>query len=230
MVGIEGRAQVGGLGLFLEADHFTGTADFHHPEARHFIRTNGQSREGDVGAGIIVVLEHQPVVHFVNVVAGKNQHMLRLFRADGVDVLVNRVRGAHVPIGADPLHGRQDLNELAQFLGHDTGPAFADVAVERERFVLGEDVDPAQVGVDAVGEGDIDNAVVAAEGNRRFGPISCQGEKPFTRSPGQQYSKCVFHSVTAAPVLTLSLEVRCCAFSLLQRRCAGSAESVHPAH
>ena len=147
---IEGRAQVGGLGLFLETDHFASAAYFHHPEAGHFIRTNRQRSQGYVGAGIVVVLEHQPVVHFVNVVAGENEHMLRLLRADGVDVLVNRIRGTHIPIGADPLHRRQDLNKLAQFLGDNTGPALADMAVERERLVLGEDVDPAQVGVDAV--------------------------------------------------------------------------------
>ena len=143
MVGIEGRAQGGGLGLFLEADHFARPAHFHHPETRHFIRPDGERGEGHIRAGIIVVIEHQPVIHFVNVVAGKNEHMLWLLGADGVDILVNRVGGAHVPVGADPLHGRQDLNELAQFLGHDAGPAFADVAVERERLVLGEDVDPA---------------------------------------------------------------------------------------
>ena len=109
--------------------------------------------------------------------------MLRLLGANRVDVLVNGVGRAHVPVRADPLHGRQNLDELAQFLGHNAGPAFADMAVERERLVLGEDVDPAKVGVDAIGERDIDNAVVAAKGNRWLGPISRKGEKPLTRSP-----------------------------------------------
>ncbi len=77
--------------------------------------------------------------------------MLRLLGADRVNVLVNGVGRAHVPVRADPLHGGQNLDELAQLLGHDAGPAFADMAVEGERLVLGEDVDPAQVGVDAIG-------------------------------------------------------------------------------
>ena len=130
--------------------------------------------------------------------------MLGLLGADGVDVLVNRVGGAHVPVGADPLHGGQNLDELAQFLGHNAGPALADVAVERKSLVLGEDVNPAQIGVDAIGEGDVDNAVVATERNRGLSPVPREGEEPLTRSACQKYSKCVFHAV-----LTLYLEVRC---------------------
>ncbi len=51
-------------------------------------------------------------------------------------------------------------------VGDDGAPALADVAVEGERLVLGEDVDVAEVGVDAVGEGDVDDAVLAGEGGR----------------------------------------------------------------
>ncbi len=131
------------------------------------------------------MLQHQPIIHFVDMVAGKDEHVLRLLGADRVNVLVNRIGRSHVPVGADPLHGRQNFNELAQFLGHDAGPAFAYVAIERERLVLGEDVDPAQVGIDAVGKGDIDDAVSPAERHCGFRPITRQREKPFTRSPRQ---------------------------------------------
>ena len=51
-------------------------------------------------------------------------------------------------------------------------PAFTNVAVERERFVLREDVNAAQVGVQAIRKSDVDDAVNAAEGDGRFGAIA----------------------------------------------------------
>jgi hypothetical protein len=60
------------------------------------------------------------------------------------------------------------------------------VAVEGEGLVLGEDVDAAEVGVDAVGEGDVDDAVLAAKGDGGFGAIAGEREEPLTcpRPPG----------------------------------------------
>ena len=51
-------------------------------------------------------------------------------------------------------------------------PSFTDVAIERERFVLREDVDLAQLGIEAIRQRDVDDAVDAAEGHRRLGPVA----------------------------------------------------------
>ena len=114
-------------------------------------------------------------------VAGENEHMFRLFGADGVDILVHRVRGALVPLFTDPLHGRQYFDELSHLAAQDV-PALADVPIQRQRFVLGENVDSPQVRVDAIGEGDIDDAIDAAEGDGRFCPVARQGIEPLPRS------------------------------------------------
>ena len=135
----------------------------------------------------------QRVVHLVDVVAGEDEDVLRLFGADGVDVLVDGVGGALVPGLGDALHGREDLDELAELAGDDGAPAFADVAVEGERLVLGEDVDVAQVGVDAVGEGEVDDAVLAGERDGRLGAVARQGEEPFAGTTGEQNTKRVSH-------------------------------------
>ena len=71
--------------------------------------------------------------------------------------------------------------------------AQADMAIERQRFILGENVNPAQVGVDAVRQGDVDDAVNAAEGNGRFGPVASQGIEPLARAASQEDSGGVFH-------------------------------------
>ncbi len=151
------------------------------------------------GVVLVVVLQHPAVVHLVDVVAGKDDHVLRLLAADGIDVLVHSVCGAHVPVGAGALHGWQQLEELAQFLGHDAGPAFAHVPVERECLVLGEDVDLAQAGVDAVGEGDVDDAVMTAKGDGRFGAIASEWKEALPGPARQQYSESISHVHVTCP-------------------------------
>jgi hypothetical protein len=59
------------------------------------------------------------------------------------------------------------------------------VAIEREGFVLSEDEDAAEAGVDAVGESDIDDAVVAAKGDCGLGAIAGEGEEAFSGSARQ---------------------------------------------
>ena len=58
-----------------------------------------------------------------------------LFAHDRIEVLVDRVGRALIPVLAHALLRRQDLDELAELLGHDA-PAHADVPVERQRLVL----------------------------------------------------------------------------------------------
>ena len=153
--------------------------DFDDAEMIGLLGIDQDGGQSDVGAGVAVLLQHQLVIHLVDVVAGEDEHVLGLLGADGVDVLVDGVGGALIPVVAHALHGRQDLDELAHLAADDV-PAFADMAIERQRLVLGEDVDAAQVGIDAVGEGDVDDAVDAAEGHGRLGAVARQG---IERSP-----------------------------------------------
>ena len=44
----------------------------------------------------------------------------------------------------------------------------------------------AQIGVDAVGEGDVDDAVLAGKGNGWFCAIAGEGEKPFACTTGKK--------------------------------------------
>ena len=182
-VGIEGRAEAGRapaspgspcISPFLR--------HLDHAEPRHLVGRNGQRGQRDFGVGLLVVVQHAAVVHLVDVVAAEDDHVLGLLAADRIDVLVHRVGRAHVPVGAGALHGRHQLEELAQLLRHNARPAFADVPVQRERLVLREDIHAAQAGIDAVGKRDIDDAVVSAEGNRRLGPVPRQGKQPLSRS------------------------------------------------
>ena len=58
----------------------------------------------------------------------------------------------------------------------------------------------AEVGVDAVGEGDVDDAVLAGEGDGRLGAIAGEGEEPFAGTTGKQNAKCISH-ISKTPAL-----------------------------
>src|SRR5207237_9533126 len=103
----------------------------------------------------------------------KESSRVGLLRPNRINVLIHGVSRPHVPILADTLHGWQNLDELAHLPRHYV-PAFADVAVQRKRLVLGKNVDAAQVGVNAIGERDVDDAVDATEGDSRLGPVPGQ--------------------------------------------------------
>ena len=81
-------------------------SDVDDAEMAAFGRVGGQRGYGDIGGGVHVLLEHARVIHLVDVVAGEDDHVLRLLGADGIDVLIDRVGRPHVPVLADPLHGR----------------------------------------------------------------------------------------------------------------------------
>ena len=191
--GVERRADAGRGRLFLKAQHFSALGHFHHPESRNFIGRNRQRCQRHLRIGVPVVRQHPAIVHLVDVIAGKNDYMLRLLAADRVNILIHSVGRPHVPVGSGPLHGRHQLEKLAQLLGHNSRPAFADVPVQAQRLVLRQHINPAQSRIDAVGKRDIDNAVMPAKGHRRFGPVPGEWKKTFSCSAGEQYSNCVFH-------------------------------------
>ena len=63
----------------------------------------------------------------------------------------------------------QDLDEPLREAVEDVG--VGNVVVQRGGVELGQDVDLAKPRMDAAGDGDIHQAVFAAEGDRRFGPF-----------------------------------------------------------
>ena len=171
---VVGRAQVGLLGLLLEADNSARTIDLDYAKMLRLSRIDKDRSQRDVRARILMLTQHQVVIHLVDVIARQDKHVARLLRANGVDILVHRIGRAHIPVLADPFHWRQDLDELSQFTSHNVAPAFTNVPVQRQRFVLRQDIDFSQIGVDTVGQRNVNDAVNAAEGDGRLGTIACQ--------------------------------------------------------
>jgi hypothetical protein len=136
--------------------------------------------------------EHFAVIHLVDVIAGENEHIFGLLGADGINILIDRVGRTLIPLVADALHGRQHFDEFSDFAAENI-PALTDVAVQRKRFVLRKDADAAQVGVQAVAESDIDDAVHAAESDGGLGAVSGERIKALTGATCKKDSERVFH-------------------------------------
>ena len=149
MSGVERRADLCLFRLFDESYDLAVLRNFDHAKLRNLMRLNRQGSQRNVRARFAMLLLHQRVVHLVNVIAGKDEHVLRFFRADRVNILKHRIGRALVPAFRHALHRRQNLDEFAEFRRHHRSPAFADVPVQRERLVLRKDVNMPQVGVDA---------------------------------------------------------------------------------
>ena len=164
-----------------------------------------QRADGQVGAGFDVALDQLGVVHLVDVVAGQDHHVLRPLFLDGVDVLVDGVGGALIPVLVDALLRGNDLDELAQLAAEIGLPAEIDVPVEAHRLVLGEDEVLPHPAIEAVREREVDDPIGPAEGNGRFCPISRQRFQPRALSPRENHGQHIFHRLASHSRCFLSI-------------------------
>ena len=128
--------------------------------------------------------DHVAVIHLVDVVASENQDIFRIGFLDAVNVLIDGVGGALVPVFVDALLRRQHLDVFTKFAAEETPPRH-DVPIQAPGLVLRQHQHTAQVAVNAVGKGEIDDPVEAAKGHRRFGAIAGEWIEPSALAAGQ---------------------------------------------
>ena len=136
-------------------------------------------------ARIDVVLDHLGEVHAVDVVRADDDDVLGLFIVDDVQGLVDRVRAAQVPVRTAALLSGNRGDEVAEKGGR--VPGLGDVAVKRVRLVLRQHDDLEVAGVDDIRQSEIDEAEVAAEGDRGLRPHLGQGHEPLPLAARQDY-------------------------------------------
>ena len=124
-----------------------------------------------------MLLEHGAVVHPVELVAREDEHEA-VARYDSRWTRFWRTASA-VPWYQSVLVGAllrgQDLDESGREVVEPV--ALLDVPVQRPAVELGEQEDPAEVGVEAVADGDVDQAVLARERHRGLGAVLGQREE-----------------------------------------------------
>ena len=187
--GVELRVELWLLDEFEEAVR---VVHAHDAEARRLVPLHGDDRDGDVGVRRAVGLEHVVEVHAIQPVAAQDQHVSAIVIDEVADVLAQRVGSAAIPVG--PLVGllrREDFDEAPAEGGEFVG--VRDVVVEADAEELGEDVQANQAAVDAVADGDVDEAVLARDGDGGDAAVPGQRVQGRPASAAQEEANHVLH-------------------------------------
>ncbi len=159
---------LGILGLLGELDDVPGRVQLHDPQIRHLTLGNQCPGDGDLGPGSDMVLDELAVVHPVEVVAGQDEDDVPLFH-DVVQVLPDGIGRALVPVAVvQGLLGREQVDEVGVEGVEAVGDQ--DVAVQRVGGELGQDEDAPVAGVDAVGDGHVDQPEAAGDRDGGLAP------------------------------------------------------------
>jgi hypothetical protein len=129
-------------------------------------------------------VEHLSDVHTIDVVGAEDGHMSWCVLLDKVNVLEYGVSGTLEPFEAFAHLRRDDGNELVAGDGC-LAPVLLDVRDQGLRFVLDEQIDGIDTGVDDVTQDKVDDSVPSPEWHRRFGAHSGKREKTPTLTTGK---------------------------------------------
>jgi hypothetical protein len=186
------RRTLGFGGLFLKTDDAPVLVDLDHTELLGgFLDGKFERGDSDVSARVGVLLEHLGVIHFVDVVTGEDEDEFGTLATDGVNVLVNSVGGALVPLLGNAHLGGKNFDEFTE--AHERRPTGTDVARKAQGFVLGESEDTTKTGVDAIGESNVDDAIESAKRNSGFGAIASEGPETFALTSSEKDSNGIAH-------------------------------------
>ena len=193
--------------LFLKFHNAVVRVRVHDAEAVRFFHGNLQNGNGRVCLFFLMVTEHGRIIHFINVVAGKDEHIIRVVPLDEADVLADGVCRAGIPFAAAALHiGREDVNAAGVAVKVPCA-AVAEISVQLKRLVLGEHTHGVHPGIDAVGQREVNDAVFAPEGNRRLCRAVREHAKARTLSAGKQHCDHAFFDHTRVPPYQMSYEL-----------------------
>ena len=181
-----GEVALGLLGLLLPLDDPVRLVHREDAHPRGLGERHPPDRDRDVRAMAAVGRHERLVVHLVDVVAGEDEHGVARIVLEDVDVAQDRVGRSAIPL-RHAAAGDVRLEELhaAAIAVQVPGPAQADVVVERARVVLGQDDDVVDLGVDAVGQREVDDPVLAPEWDRRLGALLREDRQPLAFAAGE---------------------------------------------
>ena len=113
-----------------------------------------------VSAIVDVLLQHDVIIHLVNVIAGEDKQIFGIIAVDKVDILRNGIccSAEHFEAGVSFLAGSEN-EDTAVLCVKAPQAALCDIAVEQNGFVLGQNTHYINSAVGTVAEGEIDDAV-----------------------------------------------------------------------
>ena len=182
-------------GLLRKINDAASLIDLHETEGSGALLVHGHGRDSDVSANLAVLADEILVIHAVEVVAGEDDVLIAVGLSEEPKVLAHSVRSTLEPVLVDgALLRGENLDEALAVEGADVAVVrLGQVAVEGSGVELGEAVHLVDVGVDAVGHGDVDEAVVRAKGDRGLSASLGQGVKASARTTAEDDGQHIVH-------------------------------------
>ena len=167
---------------------------FHNAEAAGFLPGDGHNGNRQVGLMCLVFPQHFVIIHGVKMVAGQDQYIFGIIGIYKVDVVIDGIGSAQIPGAAGFRFIRRQNVDTAVAGVHVPCLAVAQIGVEDGGLVLGQNTHSVDAGIDAVGKAEVDDAVLAAEGNGGFGIFFGQGQQTAALSASQKHGNTFFFS------------------------------------
>ena len=156
-----------GAGFFDKTGDAAALVGLHQAEGTGRFAGHRSRRDGEVRSTLVVLFEHGPEVHPVELVAAEDEVVFVGPLQEILHILAHGIGGALIPVVvARSLLGREDVDEVIAEMVELV--AAHDVAIERLAVELGQHIHLPNFRVDAVADRDIDDAVFAGERHRRF--------------------------------------------------------------
>ena len=119
--------------------------------------------------------QHLGIVHFINVVPRKDEYVFRIVAVDEIDILIDSIGSPHEPFpGISAFDMRRQNGYTAVFLVQIPGNTDADVLIQTQRLILGQNAHGIHAGIDTVTEWKVDDTESAAVSNSRFRNFPCE--------------------------------------------------------
>ena len=135
-------------------------------------------------------------------IAGKDQHIFRIVPVHKGDILVDGVGRAGIPFSSAAGYIGREHENAAAVPVQVPGLPGSDIGVELHGLILSQHAHGIDIGINAVGKGEIDDAIPPAKGYGWLCHAVGENAKSAALSPGQQHGYHFFldHGSSLPPV------------------------------
>ena len=166
-----------GDAMVLICDHDTETAGLLHGN-RHYRNSNFCI----VG---LVEIQHHFIIHLINMISGKDQHILWIIALHILQVLIDRIRSTGIPFTVGTLLIGRQHGHSSDITIQIPGNTDSDMGIQSEGLVLCQYAYRIHSRINTIRKGKIDNAVLTSKCNGRLGNLGCQNTKTASLSSSQ---------------------------------------------
>ena len=194
------------LRLLLESVDAVVLVGDHQAEAGSLAPWHFHDSDGELCVLLLVEAQEVRIVLLADLVAGQDDDILGVIAVNERQVLIDGVGRALVPVRAGSLLvRRQNVNTAVQAVKVPR-LAVADVLVQDEGLILGQDAHRVNIRIDTVGQREVDDTILSAKRNCRLGELL--GQRVQTRALAACQDHCDhFFSHKISP-LKISAECR----------------------